>query len=228
MPSATWLAVIGDVKSSRNLPGPLRAKLSSQIRGAMADVVRFAPTAFRIAPGSLKGDEIQAVLRPEAPGMRIVTYLRAVLRVRTDGAVSLRVGLGGGAVDRMSPKGPFESDGPAFHRARAALELVRKAGASRLSAWQTGDAGFDDLAGAMLGIMDSVVARWTLPQWAAVRERMEGKGLKRIAKQEAVSVQSVSKRLITASWSEFDAAAKYVDGRCARALGVKVDSTSGH
>ena len=36
-----------------------------------------------------------------------------------------------------------------------------------------------------------------------VRERIEGKELRRIAALESVSVQSVSKRLITASWGEF-------------------------
>lgn len=169
----------------------------------------------------LKGDEIQAVLRPDAAVLTIVTHLRSSLHVLTDGEVELRVGLGLGAIDRLSSKGPFESDGQAFHHARAATEAVRRAGASRRTACVSGLDEMDALADVVLGLTDVISNRWTRAQWQAVRERVEGKELRRIAALESVSVQSVSKRLITASWSECSLAMRYLEGRMRSALGVE-------
>jgi hypothetical protein len=215
MAVARWIVLIADVKSSRQLPPVVRGKLPAQLQSAVRRSREFAPHAYRLEPEILKGDELQAVLRAEAPALVVVTHLRASLYVATEGQVELRVGLGSGAIDRLSMKGPFESDGPAFHQARAAIDAVRRQGASRRTAWSAGRPEFDELADVTLSLADAISNRWTLAQWQAVRERIEGKELRRIAALEDISVQSISKRLITASWTEFLKAATYLDERAA-------------
>src|SRR5262249_49697680 len=153
-------------------------------------------------PEMLKGDEIQMVLRPEASALRLALYLRGQLAVNTSRNVTIRIGMGTGGIDRLSRNGPFQSDGPAFHNARAAVDRVRKAGGSRSTALRTGEAFLDGVADPVLGLQDAITTRWTLPQWSAVLERIKGKELRLIAGPANVSVQSISKVLRAASWNE--------------------------
>jgi len=213
MAASHWVVMIADVRSSRDLNVTLRTTLPAKVRRAAAEAVEFAGASFRMEPEMLKGDEIQAVLRPGASTLKMVTFLRATLFTLSGGDVQLRVGLGTGTIDRLSSKGPFESDGQAFHNARQAIEAVKQAGGTRQTGWLTASAEFDEMADAMLGLLDALSSRWTLPQWLAVRERVEGKQLRSIAKLESVSVQSVSKRLKNASWAEFSRAVEFLDAR---------------
>ena len=202
MSAPVWQVVIADLKASRKVPTRERGELHRALGRAIARVMRVYGEGFRLAPEVLKGDELQAVLHPGAPGLKIVTYLRAQLIVKSGRRVELRAGLGRGPIDRLSSRGPFASDGPAFQRARAALEQARRNGSGRLTGWNTGDAFFDTLARATLGLVDAFESRWTAPQWEAVAGRLEAKALHDIAKEKGVSFQSVSKRLRAAAWNE--------------------------
>src|SRR6266571_4070206 len=181
MPSL-WQVVIADLKSSRQIPARERPAVDRALRKAVARTLRIFGAHFRLVPQLLKGDELQAVLRPEAPALAILTYLRSQLIV---GA--------GRKIDRLSSRGPFESEGEAFHRARAALDLSRQRGSGRLTGWITGQGEFDEVADAVLGLADAFAVRWTLPQWEAVAGRLERKDLHAIARERRVSFQSVSK-----------------------------------
>jgi CDP-diacylglycerol--serine O-phosphatidyltransferase len=102
---------------------------------------------FRLGPQVLKGDEIQAVLRPDAPALSILTYLRAQLAGREGRVMRLRVGLGAGRIARLSPKGPFASEGEAFHRARAAIDGLKVGRVARLTKTQSAfGAEYDSLS----------------------------------------------------------------------------------
>ncbi len=197
-----WVVLIADLRGSRALAGARRAAVDRALQRAAQRTANRFDAAFRLAPQILRGDELQAVLRAGAPAITVLTYLRGQLAIATEHAPALRAGLGSGAIGRMSPKGPFASDGPAFHRARAALERTKKAGGTRLTAWITGAAEFDARADAMLALADAFTARWTRPQWEAIVGRIEDKGLEGIARAHGVSFQSVSKRLRAASWNE--------------------------
>lgn len=131
---------------------------------------------FRLGPQMLKGDELQAVLRPDAPALSILTYLRAQLAGREGWVMRLRVGLGAGRITRLSPKGPFASEGEAFHRARAAIDGLKVGRVVRLTGWVTGDAHFNRWAGSMLPLLDAIMNRWTPAQWEAVAGRLETRG----------------------------------------------------
>ncbi len=211
MRQPNWQVMIADVRASRRLSPSLRARLPAEIRRALRQSQELDENAYRLMPELLKGDEIQAVLRANAAALQIATYLRAKLAVTTGGAVQLRIGIGGGSIDRLSRKGPFESDGPAFHRARAALEQARAAGGSRATAWIVGEQVFDRLADGVLGLYDAVSTRWTVPQWAAIQGRIEGKEQRVIAAESNVSIQSVSKRLLLASWNEVRSASALLE-----------------
>lgn len=197
-----WQVIIADLKESRKIPARDRAAADHAIQKAIARTVRGYGPHFRLAPQRLRGDELQAVLRPGSPALAILTYLRAQLAGAGTPRLVLRAGLGTGAIERLSPKGPFASDGEAFHRARAALEQAERAGGARLTAWRSGDPFVDRMSDAVLPLIDAFASRWTAPQWEAIAGRLESKALHAIARERGIGFQSVSKRLRAASWSE--------------------------
>jgi len=197
-----WTVLTADLRGSKALLREQRAEVDRALDAAVRKTVRRFGEAFRLAPELLRGDELQAVLRPEAQALTVLTYLRGHLATAAPGAPALRAGIGSGAIERLSPKGPFASDGAAFHRARAALEHAKSSGGTRLTAWRADAARFDTLADVMLALADALTARWTQPQWEAIVGRLEDKGLEGIARERGISFQSVSKRLRAASWNE--------------------------
>ncbi len=206
MSKPQWVVLIADLRASRAIPPRNRAAVDKALARAAAGVASNHRGSIRLGPQILKGDELQLVLQPEAPALRIATELRGRLRLLSKGAADVRIGLGGGRIDRLSPRGPFSSDGPAFHLARAAIEHAAAVGGSRRVAWRSGRAEDDAIVDSVLGLIDAVTTRWTVPQWEAVIGRAEGRSLEAIAASHAVSFQSVSKRLIAASWKEVESA----------------------
>jgi SatD family protein len=206
-----WKVLIADLKSSRKLAPNDRRQVDQAMERAISRVVKAHGEHFRLTPEVLRGDELQAVLRPAAPALAILTSLRAHLMLGAENVEGLRAGLGLGSLLRVSPKGPFASEGEAFHRAREALESVKQRGSSRMTGWRSGDSAYDQSADVVLGLLDAIGARWTRPQWEAILGRLEGKGLHVIGKEKGVKFQNVSKRLRAASWNEVQAAIDHLD-----------------
>ncbi len=218
MRNPQWQVFIADLVSSRSIPATDRTRVDRAVARAIDRTLRVYREHFRLGPQVLKGDEIQAVLRPEAPSLSILTYLRAQLAGREGPSMRLRAGFGAGRIVRLSPKGPFASEGEAFHRARAAIEGLKAGRVERLTGWVTGDAPFDRWAGSMLPVLDAIMNRWTPAQWEAVAGRLETRGMDDIARRSGVTFQSVSKRLRVASWNEALGAIRLLESSVAEAL----------
>lgn len=211
MAAGRWSVLILDVKGSRRVALDGGRGTVELVRAAIRDTVRWQSRGFRLAPELLKGDEVQAVLHAQAPPLRTLFHLRAGVAERSRGKVQLWSAIGRGAIDRLSSKGPFESDGPAFHRARHALDSAKRAGSARQTAAETGDTATDRTLRAILGLLDALAARWTPLQWQGVHRRLEGGTMQSIAKKTDVSFQMVSKRLRAVSWNEVDEAITVAD-----------------
>ena len=223
----TWQVLIADLKSSRQISARERPHVDRALQKAIVRALRRHRTRFRLIPQVLKGDELQAVLHADAPALGILTDLRAGLVVEAGRRIDLRAGIGCGTIQRLSSKGPFASEGEAFHRARAALERAKQAGGTGLTAWRTGDETFDTAADVLLGVTDALVARWTASHCGAVAGRLQGKGLHDIARETEVSFQSVSKRLRAASWNEVQQAFEWLERSAARLVGGRVRRQEG-
>lgn len=218
MRNLRWQVLIADLVSSRSIPAADRTSVDRAMARAIDRTLHVHREHFRLGPQVLKGDELQAVLRPDAPALSILTYLRAQLAGREGRAIRLRAGLGAGRITRLSPKGPFASEGEAFHRARAAVEGLKVGRVDRLTGWVTGDAHFDRWASSMLPLLDAIMNRWTPAQWEAVAGRLETRGMDDIARRSGVTFQSVSKRLRAASWNEARGAMLLLEASTAGAL----------
>jgi SatD family (SatD) len=212
--SKKWQVLILDLKASRKIPPSGRRAVDKALIKAAEIAAKRYQKDFRLAPRLLKGDELEAVLRSDAPSLLILTFIRAQFAMAIGRTPALRAGIGWGRIDHMDSENPFESDGPAFHAARAALDAVKGPRSGRLTGWVTGTS-FDAEADAVLPVLDVFFRRWSRPQWEAVAKRIEERNLREIGAQLGVRLQAIHKRLSTASWDETLQVMHYLQGRFA-------------
>ena len=155
------------------------------------------------------GDEVQALLSADDAGSALAVDI--TLTLLRDG--EWWVGIGAGPVDEPLPDVSRAASGPAFVRARAAVERAK----SRRSAAPVAVVGPDDGPGArsaadaeaVLRLLGALAARRSDAGWEAIDSltaRGDGSAPQRAAAQAlGVSEQAVSQRLRTALWAEEEA-----------------------
>ncbi|WP_277210194.1 hypothetical protein [Isoptericola croceus] len=166
------------------------------------------------------GDEVQGVLAADESGAQLA--VRVVADLLRDGGWS--VGLGVGAVDLPLPETSRAAAGPAFVRARAAVDEAKGRGSTvplavngpsvEPAATIAGDAQ------ALLRLLGAVAARRSDAGWEAVDTLAEHSGVnapqRATAARLGVSEQAVSQRLRAALWAE-EVAARPLAARLLRA-----------
>lgn len=165
-------------------------------------------------------DEFQViVVKPSSVPPAVWSLRRAFHPLR------LRVGIGVGRIERGSPgQAPVNLDatGPAFVRARAALEAVgrdRNPRYAPLTEARTGSQRLDCVAGALLHLADLLTARITDTQWQAIAAVEQYGRQTRAAAELGKDESTVSRALKHASYSHLLAALD--------ALGIVLESAAG-
>lgn len=117
----TYVAVIGDIVNSRQVPD--RARLQTIARRVLARVNRQyrAHVASRFI--MTVGDEFQGLLSGTAELDQLLACIRAELN-----PVEVRFGIGIGNLETKLLPSAIGMDGPCFHRARSALQRAAKEG----------------------------------------------------------------------------------------------------
>lgn len=120
--STTYLAVIGDLVHSRESAD--RAGLQKRFAGVLRSLNRrcgrVVASQFRI----LTGDECEGLLAADAPVYEILREIEFAVGV---GRIRFGIGRGTLAISPRQFRNVGMLDGPAFHRARAALLQAREA-----------------------------------------------------------------------------------------------------
>jgi hypothetical protein len=163
----------------------------------------ITPVTARL-PGVLRpfertvGDEVQAVVEDADD---VVTTVLDLLRLE-----GWSVGVGAGPVDLPLPTSSRAASGPAFVRARAAVERAKGRGSAVPLAVDAGEgpgAPSAAEAEAVLRLLGGVISRRTDAGWEVVDLLGEpGVRQKDVAARLGISEQAVSQRLRTALWSE--------------------------
>jgi hypothetical protein len=214
MKTAIWQVWIGDLRGSKSIAPGARARASQQLAESIEAAVQRYRDAFKLRPSVLRGDEIQAVLVPDAPTLTILTYIRGQIAMRGAPIQGIYAGIGLGTVPILHARSPFESEGPAFHLARRALDSLKDKKYGRaLTAWITDHPSFDEAAKAILPLLDSFFVRWTREQWEAIVHRLPGSTMQTIGEELGVAGQAVHKRLNAARWKEVAKAIEYLESR---------------
>ncbi|RMI20445.1 MAG: hypothetical protein D6681_02335 [Calditrichaeota bacterium] len=116
-----YVVIIGDMSGSKQLSGRSRYQAQLFIKSAIVQINEEYAEHIEAPFTITKGDEFQGLLTDLEAAFRIVLALEKLTF-----PVRLRFGLGVGEVLKMGSHTPIEMDGPAFHRANAALNMAKK------------------------------------------------------------------------------------------------------
>lgn len=189
-------AFIGDISASRDLEADDRrdvqerlGDLLERINGELEDAV-LADFTITV------GDEFQGLLvRPGA-----LPELMWRLRDRLP-RLRFWTGVGFGRLDTELEERAVGMDGPAFHRAREALEVAHDEG---LHGGVFSGFGEDDrVLGGLSRLLDWQRQGFTDAQREAIRHVRRGESQTEAAEEIGVSRQAVSKRLAAAGWRAY-------------------------
>ncbi|MCB9665782.1 MAG: hypothetical protein H6732_16860 [Alphaproteobacteria bacterium] len=200
------LVVVADLVGSRRLTPLDRRAVQAFIREILGP-----RGAFRYSGG----DEFEWALPDLPESLDELVRFRLRLGAALEGLppVRFRVGIGRGEVTvEDATGGPYAEDGPAYHRARAAIDRL-KAKPSRRR--RTHDRPLDPVGAtrrataiddgrwlpsrdALLLLMDKLAGGWTLPQWEVAHLSAEGQTYAQIGERLGISEQAVHKRLSAA------------------------------
>lgn len=191
--AADVVAVIGDLTASRELGADRRRRVQGRLEELVADLNREFEASLLARLTITLGDEFQGVLSD--PGvLPDLTWRLAV------GLPEMRIwtGVGRGAIETELREEAMGMDGPAFHRAR---EAVEEAKASRRHGGVFVGFGDDDpVLGGLARLVDRLRTDLTDAQVEAVELARRGTTQREIAERLGVTPQAVSQRLAAAGW----------------------------
>lgn len=143
-----------------------------------------------------RGDEVQGIMSGWLSAPQLVRMLRWQCRPHT-----LRIGIGIGYHDGPFEVDPWKLSGPAFFRARKALESIAatKDPATRVV---TEEDGMDTLINSVWLLLDTLMSGWTPGQWEAVMTYEQAGTYDAAAKILGVAAQNVQTRCTAAHWQQ--------------------------
>lgn len=191
-----YTVVIADIVGSRQVKD--RAALQAKFEALVSEL----NTVFQdeVAAGFLVtlGDEFQGVLKSPRRCLDLAIHCALALY-----PVKIRFGIGVGPIDTMPLKEvALGMDGPAFHRAREAVEAAR---ARKLMAVAvTPDPGVDAVLTEAVAVVARIMDGWTPRQRQAVTALRELKMQRLVAERLGVAPAAISQRLDKAMWREIE------------------------
>ncbi len=150
----TYVVIIGDVSGSKQLSSKNRYQTQLFVKSAIVQINEEYGDSID-APFTLsKGDEFQGLLSSLDVAFSIVLALEKLTF-----PVRLRFGIGLGKVYKMGGTLPIEMDGPAFHRASAALNFAKKK--KYIYCMKSNDEDLDMLVNTIFQLMTALKSRWS-------------------------------------------------------------------
>jgi SatD family (SatD) len=209
-----YIAIIGDIVSSRKIAGPQRRRTQTALIEFLAGLNRIFHEALVADFTIVRGDEFEALLPPMG-GSRVIPEL--VWDAAEKFQSSFRFGIGLGTIETEIDRDPRLVDGSAFHNARQAIE---RAGKQDLLGGVF--AGFGDQHDAILNgiarLLDHHRQTWTKQQRRLAELLRQDPLQINAASRLGISRQAVSAYARNAGWEA------YVEGETAwrRAIEVAV------
>lgn len=174
-----WAALVGDVVGSRTVPD--RRRLQEGMTQALAGLGGLAMTI---------GDEFQG--RYQTVGEAIDASL--LVHLGTRHLTLVRIGIGWGEVSVETTSGLLGQDGPAWWRARDAIEVLAGPSGAGRTAIDTGTS-WDEILNAYLTLRDSVTADWDDVDVEIATALLDDDTQRRVANRLDLHPSSVSRRV---------------------------------
>jgi hypothetical protein len=191
-----YIAVIGDMVRSRDLPRSERALVQQQfdelIRNLNKEYRKNIVSKFVIT----LGDEFQGLLNTATLIPDLTWRLEEDFPER-----ELRVGIGLGQLDTPIQKFAINIDGPALHNARAAIEIAKKSNA--LGGVFNSFGQLDEVLNGLARLLWFHRSHWTLSQRKIANLLRKGMSQSEVAEQLKIKRQVVSKQVSASGWPQY-------------------------
>jgi len=217
--SKSYIAVIGDICSSRNVVK--REAVQDQLQKALDDI--NAEYAEHIAAKFVitLGDEFQGLLISSCSVMDIIDKINESLE-----PLEIRYGIGVGEIwTKINPDMALGADGPAFHCARKAIEDVkknnRKSKSERTNIRIEIENKNTEMINSLLSMLYIQKKQWTKNQRRTIRAyKRNGKRQTACAKFLNTSQSVVSRQLNAANYFSCQNASEVIDNYLAKEISV--------
>ncbi|RMH66084.1 MAG: hypothetical protein D6677_01010 [Calditrichaeota bacterium] len=211
----TVAVMIADIKGSKKMKERERYEWQLFLKSAIVQVNEKQSAAIEAPFMITKGDEFQGVVRDVPRVHSIMTEFERLLH-----PLDLRYGIGLGRIHRMGANIPIEMDGPAFHRANAAINYAKK-NRQRVH-FRSGDEQLDLYINTVYTLMNAIKNRWSTLNFKRYWRYRELGTYDKVADLEGVSPQAVWDSLRNASAMDVMQAEEAV----MRFLATKMDTLS--
>ncbi len=188
MESKIYTVIMGDLKGSRSLPPRGRHQAQLFLKSTLAQInenyENFVEAHFMIS----KGDEFQGVLSEPSTALDIINELERLLF-----PLDFRFGLGIGIIHKMGGKIPIEMDGPAFHKASAAINTAKQ---KKQNIVAVSDYPFiNDMLNQTFILIQAIKSKWKTKHYEYYWDFKEIGNMQMMAKKRRISPQAVSEQI---------------------------------
>jgi hypothetical protein len=190
---AIYAVLTGDLVGSRQAG----SAATSRTIALLDQAARSAPWAGASPLSRFRGDGWQLLLSDTSMSLRTALFLNAFLKSQGAEQVT-RIGLGVGPLTALGNGDLSAADGPAFHRAGAALDTMSRNERLTLAA----DGLPSPALPALVALADTLARRWTEPQATALVHLLPPDAPTQVAVAAQLSIrpQSLSDRLGAAGY----------------------------
>jgi DNA-binding CsgD family transcriptional regulator len=194
-----YIAIIGDMVNSRDFTRAQRARIQIRFTGLVEKFNHRFQSSLRSQFVVTLGDEFQGLMKDPS----VITDIIWDLEQRRE-LPQFRVGIGFGQIDTKIPDKAINLDGPAFHNARAAIELAKAQGLLGGVFLGFGDK-IDVIANGTARLLRFQVDRCTDKQLEIMGYLRKGATQIEIASKLRIKPQAVSQHKEAAGWEAFKA-----------------------
>jgi hypothetical protein len=210
-PSQPYAVLTGDVVGSSKLSETARRELPVALKKASQAARSLYGKAIPLDADVFRGDSWQLVVTDAKLGLRAAVFFRAHLHGNSPGVgLDSRIAIGIGTITFV-PKGQVsQGDGPAFRESGKVLESMPK---SRRLALSVADAETPAGITPVIGLIDTVMERWTEKQSLAALGMLQGLPQAQIAQlsDPPVTQPVVARHLRQAGWEAIATGLLYVE-----------------
>lgn len=190
-----YTVIIADLVASRHLPA--RAKFQRRLKAVLQGVNARAGRALASPYTLTLGDEFQAVYRDATSIFADIMSIQAQIA-----PVQARFAVAAGTLaTNVNAVQAIGMDGPAFHRARALLEQLKRE--KRLFGVQTTDTPDWTLPGGALAVLSGITEGWLPKRFEVLAGLLSGLSGPELAKKTDITVRAVNKNIRAADLDEW-------------------------
>ncbi|MAL96509.1 MAG: hypothetical protein CME40_15660 [Haliea sp.] len=209
----SYLAIIGDICGSREVAG--RGTLQLRLQQVLDELNELYGDAL-VSPFTITlGDEFQALLSNATPVWQMIATLQSQLF-----PVQVRFGIGVGNIDTaINSQAALGMDGPAFHRARDAIDVLKEQGVL----YRIGGVPDVDLANHSLALVSHLQSQWKQTRFQVYQMYLAGLPVSDMAENLKISRTAIYKNINDGALEILAG----ISGAIASSMQVALDSAHG-